>query len=156
MSRSFWRTSSAFASDGNAMTTRSDIEQAPLSLFGAMPPELPDGPSAEYRARPRASAPYALLSGAGALDHDFDAAVLRPTLLGGVWRERVRVAEPFGRNDLGVDALRHKVRDHVIGTFRRQIEVVCDAFALQRRSYRLVVGMAVHDDSDVLEGLQAG
>src|SRR5215472_10917050 len=45
-------------------------------------------------------------SGAGPLEHDLDPAILRPALRRTVWRDRVRFAEPFGRQDVGVDPLR--------------------------------------------------
>src|SRR5260221_7789269 len=50
-----------------------------------------------------------LCSGGGArsLHGDFDAAVRRPALWRIVRRGRMRVAEALGRNDVGVDALRH-------------------------------------------------
>ena len=44
-------------------------------------------------------------SGAGAFEHDLDAAVLRAALRRVVAGDWMRVAEAFGRDDVGVDAL---------------------------------------------------
>src|SRR5215469_1630194 len=53
--------------------------------------------------------------GAGAFQHDLDAAVLCPAIRRVVRRDRMRVAEPFGRDDVRVDALRLEIRDDVVG-----------------------------------------
>jgi hypothetical protein len=45
-----------------------------------------------------------LVSGAWAFEHDLDAAVLRAVLRGVVRGDGMRVAEPLGRDDVGVDA----------------------------------------------------
>src|SRR5215467_5237326 len=64
------------------------------------------------------------------------------------------VAEPLGRNDVGVDALRGQIGDDIAGPARGKIDVVLDARLLQRGADRLVVGVAVDDDLGVLQILQ--
>ena len=63
----------------------------------------------------------------------------------------MRLAETFGRQDIGVDTLRPKIRHDVIRPTRRQIDVVRDARPLQCRSDRQVVGKSVHDNLGILQ-----
>ena len=55
-------------------------------------------------------------SSARALQHDLDAAVLRAAVRRVVRGDRMRVAEPLGRDDVGVDALRGEVRHDIVGS----------------------------------------
>src|SRR5438105_11720415 len=51
---------------------------------------------------------------AGALHHDFDAAVFRAAVRRVVRGDRKRVAEAFGRDHVGIDALRLEIRYDVV------------------------------------------
>ena len=70
-------------------------------------------------------------SGAGALHHDLNAAVLRPAVRRIVRGDGMRVAEPLGGDDVRVDALRLEIRDDVIGAARGQVDVVGNPRPLQ-------------------------
>src|ERR1700674_5275232 len=93
---------------------------------------------------------------AGPLHGDLDAPVLRPALRRVVRGYRMRVAEPLGRDDVRVDALRHQVGDDVAGAPRRQGQIVVDPGPLQWRSDRQIVGVAVDDDLSVLQPSELG
>src|SRR5271165_1989032 len=96
--------------------------------------------------------PPALSSGrAGTLHGDFDTAVCRAALRGVVGGYRVRFAETLGRNDVGVDALGDQEGRHGGRPPRRQNEVIRDPLALQLRTYRSVVGVAIYDNLDILQ-----
>jgi hypothetical protein len=54
-------------------------------------------------------------SGAGAFEHDLDATVLGAAVRRVVRVNRMRFAEPLGRDDVRVDALRSEIRDDIVG-----------------------------------------
>ena len=92
----------------------------------------------------------------GPLDGDLDAPVFRPVRRRVVRGDRMRIAKPFGRDDVRVDALRHQVGDNIAGSPRRQGQIVVDPSPLQWRSDRQIVGVAVDDDLSVLQPGELG
>ena len=89
--------------------------------------------------------------GTRSLEHDFNASILCPATRRVIRRYRMRFAESFGRQDLGVDAMRAEIRDNVCSSPGRQIDVVGDARALQCRPDRQIIGEPVDDDFGVLK-----
>src|SRR5689334_24824581 len=61
------------------------------------------------------------------------------------------LAEAFGRNDIGVDALRHQEGYHRRRAACRQHQIVANTLSLQRGSNGRIVGISVNDDFGVLE-----
>src|SRR5216683_3182217 len=107
-------------------------------------------------APPYAELSVASVSGARPLDCDFNPAILCPALRCIVRSNRSGVAHPFGRDDVGVDALRYEERYDGSGPPRRQHQIIGNALALQRGSDRQIVGVAVDYDFGVLEASELG
>ena len=101
---------------------RSITKQAVSGCSAAAAPAARNG----ARSMPKASlrrllpAPRALPSGARTLNGDFHPAVLRPALWRVIRGDRSRVADPLGRNDVGIDPLRDQKIDNRRRPSRRQ------------------------------------
>src|SRR5205809_95421 len=88
---------------------------------------------------------------AGPLNGDFDASIRRPALRRVIRSFRMSLAEAFGRNDIGVDALRHQEGYYRRRAACRQHQIVGNTLSLQRGSDGRIVGIAVDDYLGVLE-----
>jgi hypothetical protein len=62
--------------------------------------------------------------------NDLNASILSPALRRIIRRYQTRFAESFGRPDIGVEALRTKIRDNVGGSPRREIDAIGHAHSV--------------------------
>src|SRR5262245_31916310 len=80
--------------------------------------------------------------------------MLSPALRRIIRRYQTRFAESFGRQDIGVDPLRAKIRDNVGGSPRREIDAIGHAHSLYRRPRGQIIGEIVDDYFGVLQRSQ--